>query len=90
MEVVGSFSRPLLISWPILPKIGGSIRHVADVLVTYFDSEHSDEKTLITYIARFGNRTIYKRSGYLIETLGISAPHVIELCREYLSAAYVF
>jgi predicted transcriptional regulator of viral defense system len=68
------------------PKIGGGIRHVADVLVAYFDSEHSDEKTLITYIARFGNRTIYKRLGYLIETLGISAPHVIELCREYLSA----
>jgi predicted transcriptional regulator of viral defense system len=68
------------------PTIGGGIRHVAEVLVAYFESEHRDDDTLLNYVERLGNRTVYKRLGYLIETLGISAPHTIQICRERISA----
>lgn len=68
------------------PTIGGGIRHIAEVLVAYFESEHRAEDTLVDYIERFGNRTVYKRLGYLAETLGISAPRTIQICREKISA----
>ncbi len=68
------------------PRIGGGIRHVAEVLVAYFESEHRDEEILLNYVERLGNRAVYKRLGYLAETLGISIPRTIQLCREKLSA----
>ena len=68
------------------PTIGGGIRHVAEVLVAYFESEHRDEDTLLDYVERFGNRTVYKRLGYLAETLGISSPRTIQICQEKISA----
>lgn len=68
------------------PTIGGGIRHVAEVLVAYFESEHRDENILLDYIERLGNRTVYKRLGYLAETLGISTPRTIQICREKISA----
>ncbi len=68
------------------PTIGGGIRHVAEILIAYFESEHRNEEILLDYVQRFGNRTIYKRLGYLAETLGISAPRTIQICREKISA----
>ncbi|HWM24210.1 MAG TPA: type IV toxin-antitoxin system AbiEi family antitoxin [Chthoniobacterales bacterium] len=68
------------------PTIGGGIRHIAEVLVAYFESEHRDENILLDYIERVGNRTVYKRLGYLAETLRISTPRVIQTCREKISA----
>jgi predicted transcriptional regulator of viral defense system len=68
------------------PTIGGGIRHVAEVLVAYFESEHRDEDILLDYVERFGNRTVYKRLGYLAETLGILAPRTIQICRGKISA----
>jgi predicted transcriptional regulator of viral defense system len=68
------------------PTIGGGIRHVAEVLAAYFESEHRDEDSLLDYVERFGNRTIYKRLGYLAETLSISAPRTIQICQEKISA----
>jgi predicted transcriptional regulator of viral defense system len=68
------------------PTIGGGIRHIAEVLIAYFESEHRSEEILLDYVKRFGNRTIYKRLGYLTETLRISAPRTIHTCREKISA----
>jgi predicted transcriptional regulator of viral defense system len=68
------------------PKIGGGIRHVGEVLVAYFESEHRNEDILLNYIDRLGNRTVYKRLGYLAEALGISVPRTIEVCRDRMSA----
>jgi predicted transcriptional regulator of viral defense system len=68
------------------PTIGGGVRHVTEVLVAYFESEHRNEEILLDYVERFGNRTIYKRLGYLAETLRISAPRMIQTCREKMSA----
>lgn len=68
------------------PEIGGGIRHVAEVLEAYFDSEHLNESLLLEYTGRLGNRTVFKRLGYLIEVLDIEAPELVQECRERMSS----
>ena len=68
------------------PELGAGIRHVAEVLDSYFDSEHLDESLLLEYAGRLGNRTVFKRLGCLLETLGIEAPELVQACREQMSS----
>ncbi len=68
------------------PAMGGGIRHVAEVLENYFAGDLRDDRTLLQYVERLGNRTIYKRLGYLLETLHLDAPELIETCLENKSA----
>lgn len=64
------------------PELGGGIRHVADVLATYFESENRNDDLLMTYAERLGNRAVYKRLGYLTEKLSVNAPTIIATCLE--------
>ena len=64
------------------PRLGGGVRHVADVLGNYFDHEDRDDRRLVEYAARLGNRTVFKRLGYLTEALGVRAPALITSCLE--------
>ncbi len=66
------------------PSIGGGIRHIAGVLAEYFDSEHAAPDELTAAIERIGNRTAFKRLGYLLETMNIS-PDLMERCRSRIS-----
>jgi predicted transcriptional regulator of viral defense system len=50
------------------PHLGGGLRHSADVLHEYLISENRDDARLIEYSERLGNRTIFKRLGYLLES----------------------
>ena len=50
------------------PRIGGGLRHGADALHEYLLSEHREDARLISYGDRIGNRTIFKRLGYLLES----------------------
>ena len=68
------------------PSLGGGIRHVGDVLETYLESEHFDEDLLVQYVDRLGNRAVYKRLGYLTETLDCGAHSLLQRCREGMSA----
>ena len=68
------------------PALGGGIRHVADVVGEYFTGERRDDNLLTSYIDRLGNRAVYKRLGYLLETLEIDAPELIERCLERQSS----
>ena len=68
------------------PSLGGGIRHVADVLKTYFESEHLDEDLLARYVDRLGNRTAFKRLGYLAETLDLASPDLLQCCRDGISS----
>lgn len=68
------------------PSIGGGIRNVADVLDVYFSGDHRDDELLISYADRLGNRTVFKRLGYLLETLEVDASDLIETCRSRRSA----
>jgi predicted transcriptional regulator of viral defense system len=62
------------------PSCGGGIRHVVDVVDEYFRSSHRDDALLVTYGDRFGNRTVFKRLGYIVEVLGVDAPDLIAEC----------
>lgn len=72
------------------PRLGAGIRHVADVLCGYFAGEHRDDRLLLDYAARVNNGAVYKRLGYLVESLGLEAPHVVDACRTSLSAGLAF
>ena len=68
------------------PELGGGIRHVAEVLDSYFGSEYLDESLLLEYAERLGNRTVFKRLGYLLEVLDIEAPGLVQECRDRISS----
>lgn len=70
------------------PTIGGGIRFIAEIIENYFDGERRNDAALLGAISRLGNRTVYKRLGYLVETLGIDAPEVLRACRANLSKGY--
>jgi predicted transcriptional regulator of viral defense system len=67
------------------PGIGGGARQVAEILISYFESEHREDGRLDEYGKRLGNRTVWKRLGFLLEALAIDAPTLIEICRRSLS-----
>ena len=67
------------------PATGGGIRHVAEVLGAYFASEHRDDVLLVTYIERLGNRTVFKRLGYLTETIATGNAGLVDTCRSHIS-----
>lgn len=71
------------------PSMGGGIRHVAEVLEEYLAGPHRDEELLLDYCERFGNRSVYKRLGYLLEALGLEEAGLIERCRERMSSGVV-
>ena len=50
------------------PELGGGIRHVTEVITSYFESEHRNDTLLIDYANKIGNRAVFKRLGYLIES----------------------
>ena len=68
------------------PAFGGGIRHVAAAVAAYFDGTRRDDGLLLEAVERVGNRSGYKRLGFLVEQLGLDAPSVVRACRERMSA----
>lgn len=66
------------------PKLGGGIRHGAEILVAYL-TDH-DPNLLVEYGDRLGNRAVFKRLGYLIEVLAPDRADLLKACRERVSA----
>jgi len=65
-----------------IPPLGGGIRHVSEVLRSYFESKHRDENRLLEYSQKLGNGTVFKRLGFLVETLRIpDTTKLAEACR---------
>lgn len=62
------------------PTLGGGIRHVGEMVEEYFAGELRADESLLAYAERLGNRTVFKRLGYLIESLGVEAPEVVDAC----------
>lgn len=71
------------------PGLGGGIRHVADVVRVWFDGEFRDDGLLLDYAERFGNRSVYKRLGFLIERLNIQALGLLEESKRRMSKGVV-
>lgn len=67
------------------PALGGGIRHVGEVIESYFRSDHANEEVLLQYIEQFGNRAIYKRLGLMAERLHVGSDRLLEACRERIS-----
>ncbi len=65
------------------PKLGGGIRHGAEVTAAYLD-EH-DPMSLIAAGDRLGNRAVFKRLGYIVEALGLDPPGLMAACEERAS-----
>jgi predicted transcriptional regulator of viral defense system len=68
------------------PAVGGGIRHVAGVLHEYWSGDQRDEDLLIDYARRLGNRTVFKRLGFLLEHSEIEAPGAMRTCLANLSS----
>lgn len=66
------------------PRLGGGVRLAAE-LITAFLEEHPAE-TLIEYGDRLGNRTVFKRLGFLVEQLQLGHEELLEACKARLSA----
>ena len=67
------------------PATGGGIRHTAEVLSTYFASDHRDDALLLEYIERLGNRAAYKRLGYIAEAMALTNATLVDTCRTRMS-----
>lgn len=65
------------------PGIGGGIRHVAEILSAY--AADFEGVRLVDYAERLGNRTVFKRLGYLIGALGIPSDDLVAACRDRIS-----
>jgi predicted transcriptional regulator of viral defense system len=66
------------------PRLGGGIRQVTEILAAYL-MEH-DWRTLIEYGDRLGNRTVFKRLGFLVEAAGLGSRELVAKCRDRISA----
>jgi len=67
------------------PALGGGIQHGAAVLAVYLASEHRADDALLDYSARIGNRSVFKRLGYLTEVLALDAEDLAARCHEQMS-----
>jgi predicted transcriptional regulator of viral defense system/predicted nucleotidyltransferase len=68
------------------PALGGGIRTVVDILMSYFRSTYRDPKLLIRYADRLGNKAVFKRLGFLATVIAPDEVKLIAECRKRLSA----
>jgi len=66
------------------PSVGGGIRHVADCFAAYFQLKDANPETLIKYADKLGNGAIFKRMGFLAETIP-DHKVLVEACRARLT-----
>ena len=69
------------------PALGGGIRHTAEVLDTFLDGH--DSAALLDGLERIGSGAAFKRLGYLIESMRLDLPTVIEACEGHVTAGYI-
>ncbi|MFY9469001.1 MAG: type IV toxin-antitoxin system AbiEi family antitoxin domain-containing protein [Solirubrobacterales bacterium] len=63
------------------PSLGGGMRHTAEALIAYSESADTQWQRLIEYGDQLGNRTAFKRLGYLAEVLELGDEQLIKDCR---------
>jgi len=68
------------------PKIAGGIRHVADIIKTYLSHKRRNDSLLLEYAHKLGNRTVFKRLGYLLEAAKVNDVILIETCHKAISS----
>lgn len=68
------------------PALGGGIRSVSDMLDAYLRSDAKDLKELVALADRLGNRSVFKRMGFLLEQQVPEETESLAACRERMSA----
>lgn len=68
------------------PVLAGGIRPVLDALRNYLASSDKDLALVINYADRLGNRTVFKRLGFLLEFLKVNEDEIITSCKKRLSS----
>ena len=66
------------------PSVGGGIRHVADCFAAYFQHKDANPETLIQYAEKLGNGAVFKRMGFLAETIPDQTV-LTDACRQRLT-----
>jgi predicted transcriptional regulator of viral defense system len=64
------------------PSLGGGIDHVADVLHQYLRSDQRSDEALVQYGDRLGNRSVFKRLGFLLERENGEVADLVAACVE--------
>ncbi|MBI4766687.1 MAG: hypothetical protein HY787_19175 [Deltaproteobacteria bacterium] len=62
------------------PQLGGGMRTVVDILRNYLKSETEDSARLIGYAKRLGNSAVFKRLGFLLESVAPEEAEAIKTC----------
>lgn len=68
------------------PDCAGGLLHASLALQNWWESEHRNVDALLAHAARSGNRSVYKRLGYLAEHFGWNDERLLAACRERKSA----
>jgi predicted transcriptional regulator of viral defense system len=68
------------------PYIGGGIRNVADILQTYLSHTRRNDSLVFEYAYKLGNRSVFKRLGYLLEAMNVDETKLIEKCQKSISS----
>ncbi len=68
------------------PSLGGGLRHTAGALSEWHRGDRSSPARLIEYADRLGNRAVFKRLGYLCETLGLEDDALVAASQSRVSA----
>jgi predicted transcriptional regulator of viral defense system len=68
------------------PGIGGGIRHVRDILEAYLSHSKRNDSLLMEYARKLGNKTVFKRLGYLLESLSLKDTNLVEECHKTISS----
>ncbi len=68
------------------PNLGGGISHTEKCLFSYLESEHFNQELLLSYLKKLGNKTAFKRLGFLLE--GFNAEKyssIVKVCEKNIS-----
>ncbi len=67
------------------PKLGGGINSVSEIVTEYLKSEYFKPQLLLEYIDKLGNKTVYKRLGFLLVNIAPAQTQLILSCKERIS-----
>lgn len=68
------------------PTLGGGIVHVEKCLNSYLSSQHFNQNLLVSYLEKLGNKTAFKRLGFLLDGFGEEKySSLIKVCLKNLS-----
>lgn len=59
-----------------------------DIFKTYLASEYKDIGKLMTYAGKMGNRTLFKRIGFILEKIAPEEVEAIKICKRNISKGY--